>query len=92
MLAHQHRSPSLPLPGDCLPEERNWWESLLGVAHPLGEEAGSPGPRSFQARRFDKGDGFTLDGKPWEGLGEVSEEEQGDFWVWGQQRVLPTSW
>ena len=52
---------------------------------PLGEEAGSPGPRSFQARRFDKGDGFTLDGKPWEGLGEVSVEEQGDFGSGGRR-------
>lgn len=88
MLACKHRSPSLPVTGDCLPGERNWWESLLGV----GEKAGSLGPRSFQARRFDKGGGLTLDSKPWEGLGEVSEEEQGDFWVWGLQRVLPTSW
>lgn len=92
MLARKHCSPSLPPLGDCLPGERKWWESFLGVAHPLGEEAGSPGPRSFQACKFDKGGGLTLDSKPWEGLGEVSEEEQGDFLVWGPQRVLPTSW
>lgn len=67
-------------------------EEPPGGSPPTRRRSQVPRPRSFQASRFDKGGGLTLDSKPWKELGEVSGGEQGDFWVWGLQRTLPLSW